>query len=692
MKTNFEFNWRNRKWLTVIARKLSLIVLILGFTFYPSPSKAVNPFLILDLSISGIRLLGTIIEEGAKVYDNYQYEKSFEPEPDSQEVINRKKLEAGLGHLKDKKYDQAFKELHPFATQGNPKIQLVIGIMLLNGLGVDINEGLAAEWLTKSANSGIGNAKYLLAIQYERGVGIPKDIKKAIEMYQDVAIQGNAYAQNILGSHYTNGQFLKVDFKKAEDWYRKSASQGYGVAQYNLGALLGSKYVDKKDVGRAVYWLENALKNGVSQAKVKIEEYREYDPPIVNVNGVKSGVFITEALNTKISGRASDRSGVTSLLIDEVIVPVEESGSFHAVVKSPIGRRKISVEAIDVLGNKGSTDFVLERSRSANDNSAPLDPLIPPEKFTSKQQNRFALIIGIEDYESLPTARYAKRDAARFYDFATEVLGVPSEGANIRLISGAKATRLEIFASLSKWLKPETSGGQAEVFIFFSGHGLASPDGEKRYLLPYDADTQLLKFTAISVNRLIEEIRSMDVKTATIMFDASFSGNSRGVDQLVASARPIFLQSGDLTIPKNISLLTAASGTQGSSIVEEQGHGLFSYFLMRGLQGIADSNGDKNITIGELHAYTNKEFNRLGYKQTPQIIGSRDYALVSGMGRSAVAIKTNSPMRKASRNSPKKVPSPELSKQETKSNQPTSQSSGSFFERVIKYFEGGTAN
>ena len=52
-----------------------------------------------------------------------------------------------------------------------------------------------------------------------------------------------------------------------------------------------------------------------------------------------------------------------------------------------------------------------------------------------------------------------------------------------------------------------------------------------------------------------------------------------------------------------ISIFSASKLNQFSSGYAEAKHGIFSYFLMKGMEGNADSNEDKKITNGELITY-----------------------------------------------------------------------------------------
>ena len=51
----------------------------------------------------------------------------------------------------------------------------------------------------------------------------------------------------------------------------------------------------------------------------------------------------------------------------------------------------------------------------------------------------------------------------------------------------------------------------------------------------------------------------------------------------------------------------AAKSNQLSNYYKEEGHGLFTYYLLKGLLGDADSNGDKKIQLKELTGYVEEE-------------------------------------------------------------------------------------
>ena len=77
------------------------------------------------------------------------------------------------------------------------------------------------------------------------------------------------------------------------------------------------------------------------------------------------------------------------------------------------------------------------------------------------------------------------------------------------------------------------------------------------------------------------------------------------------------------------AVLAASSGAQVSSTYKQQGHGLLTYFFLKGLQGDADQDHDGVVQLKELFDYlqpqvtsvARRDFNN---EQTPQLLGNPD--------------------------------------------------------------------
>tara|TARA_Y100000813_G_scaffold169272_1_gene131693 strand:+ start:78 stop:392 length:315 start_codon:yes stop_codon:yes gene_type:complete len=91
---------------------------------------------------------------------------------------------------------------------------------------------------------------------------------------------------------------------------------------------------------------------------------------------------------------------------------------------------------------------------------------------------------------------------------------------------------------------------------------------------------------------------------------------------LLADARPVFIEV-DNTVNDKLNIFTASGGREISSSWPEKKHGLFSYYLMKGMRGDADVNQDKKITYGELGTYIKTNVSEmagmLDREQTPEL-------------------------------------------------------------------------
>ena len=163
---------------------------------------------------------------------------------------------------------------------------------------------------------------------------------------------------------------------------------------------------------------------------------------------------------------------------------------------------------------------------------------------------------------------------------------------------------------------------------------MASSDGEDKYILPFNADPDLLSRTAISRKEIFDQIISLKPRSVTIFLDTCYSGVSRDEQMLLASARPVRIVADDQGgIPDNFTIFSASENDQISSGLESAKHGIFSYYLMKGLEGKADLDQDGELTNNELLTYLNNNVSEkaldLGRKQNPSLAGDPDKVLIS---------------------------------------------------------------
>ena len=141
------------------------------------------------------------------------------------------------------------------------------------------------------------------------------------------------------------------------------------------------------------------------------------------------------------------------------------------------------------INEKDSKDAI------SNLNKAPIHKKLDPEnvKIKNKNQNAVAIIIGIQNYKRLGKAEFASQDAKIFYEYAHRVLGISKD--QVKILTDADADQAAFLKTFRNWLPLHVTKDQTEVFVFYSGHGLPSPDSKSLYLLPHGVDQDLLHET-----------------------------------------------------------------------------------------------------------------------------------------------------------------------------------------------------
>ena len=333
-----------------------------------------------------------------------------------------------------------------------------------------------------------------------------------------------------------------------------------------------------------------------------------------------------------LSGQKTDDSQISSVKIDNEPITLDGKGNFEMALYVPYDGLKLSVEAIDKFANKSSRIIVIDREEITQSENIVKLPSLNPTKINARENNNsVALIVGITNYKNIPLAIYADNDAKMFSDFAYRSLGVSRD--KIKLLINETANFVEIKKTIKRWLQNEIKSGETDVYLFFAGHGLVSDNQKDLYLLPYDGEPSLLDDTSIKRSELFSIISESNPKSVTAFLDTCYSGLTRENKMLIASARPLKIVAEENAIPININLITAAANNEIANGLEAAEHGMFSYYLMEGLSGNADSDNDKNITLGELYSYLSKKVkdksSKLGRQQNPQLSGDKDKVLVS---------------------------------------------------------------
>ncbi len=351
-------------------------------------------------------------------------------------------------------------------------------------------------------------------------------------------------------------------------------------------------------------------------------------------NDVQVPVITITHVSTKhrkgtIRGFATDNIQVAEVSVDGVAINFETiNGYFEWSGFVPAAGRDILIEVFDASALFTSAVVRLERDQMKQVFGPQFDKLNPTRGQPGiRNDNALALIVGISNYERINApAIYADKDAQYFHDYASLKLGIPD--SSIMTLVNDKAELGDVILAVKDWIRRSSKPGKSDVYVFFAGHGLASQDSKQMYLLPFDGRPRLLDKTAILREELFDYIASANPRSVAVFLDTCYSGATRGKDMLIAS-RPIAIKALKQSVPDNFTLMTAAAGDQTAKPLEKAEHGMFSYFLMKGMEGEADTNQDNKITAGELHIYVEKHvIQHSSGSQTPELQGDANRVLV----------------------------------------------------------------
>lgn len=246
--------------------------------------------------------------------------------------------------------------------------------------------------------------------------------------------------------------------------------------------------------------------------------------------------------------------------------------------------------------------------------------------------NTYAVVIGISSYANNGIAKldYAHRDAEAFARFLRSGAGGYVPEGNIRLLLNEQATYASIYNALY-WLL-DTCKKNDQVYFYFSGHG--DVENSTIYKLGFLLAANTPRFNYINnairiedVNNIANTISVEKGARVIIITDACRSGKLAG-----DAFRGNLLVGEQLRAAKGNEVRISSCGPDELSNEDEGwagGRGVFSYYLVRGLEGMADSSKDQAVSLGELSDYIRKAMaaDRLlaqkEHKQNPVILGPR---------------------------------------------------------------------
>lgn len=245
--------------------------------------------------------------------------------------------------------------------------------------------------------------------------------------------------------------------------------------------------------------------------------------------------------------------------------------------------------------------------------------------LASAPTNRYALVIGVQDYENINDLSYPDDDANEMAAMLT------SEGWTVRstLING-NAT----YANINADIAALSTDSEATILVYYSGHG--DLIGDTPYILPYDVsitDTSLSTYTltnAITPATLTAWLDEVPAKNRLLILDSCYSGgfslSDGSVDTEPADYSAMNYTTSDKgllfaalskfgsMVSTNLSmygekevLTLAACGSEEYSYDDStHSNGAFTYYLLKAAAS-GDANADGYVTVSEAYDYSKSQ-------------------------------------------------------------------------------------
>jgi len=424
-----------------------------------------------------------------------------------------------------------------------------------------------------------------------------------------------------------------------ELWRQENRSQ-----QPSMAVNLPVKLIE----GQNTLVVTAAETDGTMHQEMRTIHHERPVPLAVDVRYPEDRSRVTDEASV-VAAVAQSSKGVSRVMVSlngtEVHQQEERTPQKSVVISAPLtlreGPNAIVITALEPDGTARQEirTVILERPKPA----APVAPPAAPAPPAPPPATQWAVVIGVGGYENatVPKLRYPVADADAVYQTLVTSGGFKKE--NILLLTD-KTERRPTLRNI-KWALGTFLARSAHkddlVVIYFAGHGASEVDqrgierdGLSKYLVPIDADPDDLYSSALPMDEMQNVLSRIEAERVTVFLDACYSGAAGGRTFASTKTRTvnvddIFLER--LTRSKGRAIVTASRPSELSIELPDLGHGVFTYYLVRGLQGAADLNRDGIVSLQELYEYLAQEVSRksrsVGGNQHPMLKGELEGAL-----------------------------------------------------------------
>ncbi len=425
----------------------------------------------------------------------------------------------------------------------------------------------------------------------------PKDKSQAYENFEKAIrlCPGFIRSYELLGDLYRKDG----DRSKAIAYFTKAAE--LGTTNYKLYYLLAELLFKSGDLDRASMNLKKSLRiredyPKALKLKEQIDKALDKEGPTIFLfePATRRGLKVVHRYqNLTVRGIATDKSGIAWIRINQLEISPDDHGNFLKDIPIQAGPNTILIEAADHLGNVSQMSITIEGKAFILPVTDKIEGAKQKVDFYEKSH---AVVIGINQYEHWSVLEFAVNDAESVKT-RLEMTGFDE----ITMILDQEATQRRILTELFHSL-PQKVGRNDRVLFYFAGHGQTEdlPDGGKRgYIIPVDTDRLNYSASAISMEQIRSLSSRIPAKHILFVMDSCYSGLGLNRSSGMSPKTGGYLAK--VASMRAVQVVTA--GGKGEQVQERSGHGLFTSYFLKGINGEADINKDRVVTGTELGAY-----------------------------------------------------------------------------------------
>ena len=197
--------------------------------------------------------------------------------------------------------------------------------------------------------------------------------------------------------------------------------------------------------------------------------------------------------------------------------------------------------------------------------------------------NKYAFVIGNEEYAFYSpgntfktNAIYALNDARVFAKYCWMTLEVPINHVDT-LYNGTAAQMNEFIQRIRNTIR--NSNGEADVIIYYAGHGFADAITRIPYLVPVDVGLNNLD-KAINLDEFYFNLTECKSQQILVFIDACMNFITPKTSMLASRGLKIIPKNDD-TLKKNITIFTSCEIGEMAYPMKDFEHGIFTYSILK---------------------------------------------------------------------------------------------------------------